>query len=127
MREEVKLNMTAEEQNTLESILEDNNMSINYDTQDSEIYSEIEWWSDLGENYVATIWWDGTIQNFVSEFQSYAEDFDPYEHACQWISMDRLERERMKVPSDNKALIIDAEETKDLLMTVVKEMSEKFN
>lgn len=127
MESTIELNMTAEEQNTLESILEDHDMSINYDTQDGEIYSEIEWWSDLDEDYVATIWWDGSAKSFVDAFRTYAEDFEPYEHACQWISMDRLERERMKVPSDNKALIIDAEETKDLLMTVVKELSEKFN
>ena len=122
----IELKMTAEEQNALESLLEDHDMSINYNMQDSEIYSDIEWWSDLNENHIATIWWDGSAKSFVDAFRTYAEDFEPYEHACQWITMDRAERERMSVPSDNKALIADAEETKELLMTVAKELSEKF-
>ena len=126
MKTAIELKMTAEEQKDLETILEDHDMSINYNTQDGEVYSEIEWWSDLDEDCIATIWWDGSAKSFVSEFQSYADDFDPYDHACQWITMDHAERERMKVPSDNKALIVDAEETKELLMTVAKELSEKF-
>ena len=127
MKTAIELKMTAEEQKELETILDENSILYSVYEQRNGVFCEIEFWSGLGEDIVYSFEWDRTIKGFVDEFRTYARDFEPYEHACMWISMSESERERMGVPSENKWLIEDAEEIKQTLETVDKELNEKFN
>ncbi len=42
---------------------------------------EVEFYSDAGEDFVFTLSTDGTAEGFAKELRSYADDFEPDEHA----------------------------------------------
>ena len=60
-------------------------------------------------------------EDFIRQFESYAEDFDAEEHAEMWIEG----RGKNGVPDSIKDLLEDAEWQKEMLLEVAKELSGK--
>ena len=87
--------------------------------QGGEYYAEIEFASNLGEDVIEDIWFNGTNIDFIVKFGDHAYNFDPDEHAEPYIEM----RGRNGVPNSVRALIRDAEEIGELL----DEVSDKLN
>ena len=72
---------------------------------DSEYLAELEWFSDAGEDFIVTFWYDGTDKGLVDGFCKYAIDFDADEHAESWVNS----RGKNGVPFSIRALIEDAD------------------
>ena len=97
------------------NILEDNDIELlGVYAQDDEYVTELEMYSDEGEDVVFTFFFDGSDESFVREFRSYAEDFDPDEHASEWVES----RGIGGCPSSIRALVEDAEGIKETLYAV---------
>lgn len=79
--------------------------------QDGNFYCELEFYSPAGEDFIFTVWFDGTPEDFVEQFAAYEEDFDPDEHAAGWIEG----RGTNGIPNSIAALIKDAENIKEIL------------
>lgn len=93
-----------------------------------EVCENLGWWlniydtdieigqsSPLGEDFFFTV----SKDNFANDIITYAEDFDPDEHAEMWIE----NRGKRGVPSSIRDLIDDAEDIKKMLT----ELSEQIN
>lgn len=80
---------------------------------------ELEMFSPKGEGVIITIWYDGTEENFIKAFNTYANEFDAEEHAETWIKC----REKNGIPSSIKDLLEDAEWIKNTLMDVAEELN----
>lgn len=89
---------------TLENELADINIS-SVNMQDGQFYAEMEFYSNAGEDFVFTIWFDGTWSDFVNSFREYAKNFDPDEHVELWIPG----RGTNGIPSSIRDLINDAD------------------
>ena len=87
--------------------------------KNGQYVAELEWYSPAGEDFIVTLWFDGTSADFVREFADYAEDFDPEEHAAMWIEN---KNSVSGVPSIRE-LIDDADEIKETLMRVAAELA----
>ena len=98
--------------NQIETILEANEIRIIGDLQDR--YVELEFFSPLGEDFILSIDFDGTPKDFVKQFRSYYEDYNPDDHAAGWIA----QRGKNGTPPGVRALIDDAEAIDDLLYKV---------
>ena len=96
------------------------NEGINFDEgfQNGELYVEMNFGSDLGEDFVFSVWSDGTNKDFVEKFGEYATDFDPDEHVEMWLPS----RGKNGVPSSIRALLNDADSIKERL----EELAEKL-
>lgn len=79
--------------------------------QGEDMIAELEWYSDAGEDVIVDIWHKGDRRSFIDAFTTYAEDFDPDEHAEMWIS----HRGEGGCPSSIRALIEDADGIKSHL------------
>ena len=117
---------TEEDRKALRNILDRHDMTIYTSKQDNELVSEIEFYSDLGEDFIMTFFWDGTAKGFTDGVQSYSEDFDPYEHACMYIGMGYSERKRLKVPDSNESLMKDALNIKKKLRRFARDLNKHF-
>lgn len=80
---------------------------------------ELETYSPEGEDVIISLIYDGTKEDFIRQFESYAEDFDAEEHAEMWIES----RGKNGVPDSIKDLLEDAEWQKEMLLEVAKELS----
>ena len=80
---------------------------------------ELETYSPEGEDVIIPLIYDGTEEDFIKQFESYAEDFDAEEHAEMWIEG----RGKNGVPDSIKDLLEDAEWQKEMLLEVAKELS----
>ena len=88
--------------------------------QNGEYITEMEFYSDAGEDFVFDVWHDRSTKSFVDAFEVYANDFDPDEHAEMWIEA----RNRVSgVPSSIRSLIDDADDIKDTLENVATELN----
>lgn len=67
--------------------------------------AEVSKYSPAGEDFVATIWYDGTDDGFINSFVDYAESFDAEEHAAMWIDG----RGKNGVPDSIREILDDAE------------------
>lgn len=102
-------------------ILENNDIrELSTNEQDGELVSELEYYSDAGEDVIIDIWHDGTKKSFIESFEKYAEDFDPDEHAEMWVS----HRGEGGCPSSIRELIEDADSIKEHLETTAKALRE---
>ena len=117
---------TEEDRKALRNILDRHDMTIHTSKQDNELVSEIEFYSDLGEDFIMTFFWDGTAKGFTDGVQSYSEDFDPYEHACMYVGMSYSERKRLKVPDSNESLMKDALHIKKKLRRFARDLNKHF-
>lgn len=80
---------------------------------------ELETYSPEGEDVIVSLTYDGTEEDFIRQFRSYAEGFDAEEHAEMWIEG----RGKNGVPDSIKDLLEDAEWQKEMLLEVAKELS----
>ena len=79
--------------------------------QNGRYYAEMEFYSDAGEDFVFTVWFDGTWSDFVDNFRQYTIDFDPDEHAEMWVNS----RGKNGVPDSIRTLIDDADSIQEYL------------
>lgn len=87
--------------------------------QDGEFFVELETYSPAGEDFIATIWYDGTSKDFINAFYEYAIGFDPDEHAEFWVES----RGKNGVPESIRELIEDADAINDILMKTAAELA----
>ena len=80
---------------------------------------ELETYSPEGEDVIISLIYDGTEEDFIRQFERYADDFDAEEHAEIYINM----RGKNGVPDSIKDLLEDAEWQKEMLLKVAKELS----
>lgn len=118
--------LNDDEKNRLMEVLDKHEMTMYTSQQGKELVSEIEFYSDLGEDFIMSIFWDGTQKGFAEAIASYSEGFDPYEHACVYIGMSRNDRERMQVPDSNAALMKDALKIKKKIQAFSKELNRQY-
>lgn len=122
-----KENWTEKERKTLRNLLDSHNMKIYTSKQDNELVSEIEFCSDLGEDFVMTVFWDGTAKGFTNSIKQFNETFDPYEHAAQYISMNYCQRTKLQIPNNNEALMKDALHIKKEIQKFAQDLNKHFN
>ena len=77
---------------------------------------ELETYSPEGEDVIISLIYDGTEEDFIRQFERYAEDFDAEEHAETYINM----RGKNGIPESIKDLLEDAEWQKEMLLEVAK-------
>ena len=96
--------------------LENNDFRIcSIEKQNGKYVAELEWYSPAGEDFIVTLWFDGTSADFVREFADYADDFDPETHA--------VEQYGMRGAPGIRDLLDDADEIKNTLMRVAAELA----
>ena len=104
-------------------ILENNGFSINeVRIQDGVYYVEINQYTPEGEDWLETIWFNGTKEGFVKSFQKHARDFDPEDAAEVWIPL----RGKNGVPHSIKDLLKDAEWKKKTLLNTARQLNNKI-
>ena len=87
-------------------VLEDKDIRhISTEDQRGELVTELEWYSDAGEDFIIVLWHKGNKKSFVDAFTEYAEDFDPDEHVEMWAN----HRGEGGCPSSIRTLIDDAD------------------
>ncbi len=79
---------------------------------------ELETYSQEGEDVIVSFIYDGTEEDFIKQFKSYAEEFDAEEHAEMWIES----RGKNGVPNSIKDLLEDAEWIKSTLEKVADDL-----
>ena len=80
---------------------------------------ELETYSPEGEDVIISLIYDGTEEDFIRQFERYAEDFDAEEHAETYIDM----RGKNGVPESIRDLLEDAEWQKEMLLEVAKDLN----
>lgn len=88
------------------------------DEQGEEFYCELEFYSPAGEDFIFTVWFDGTPEDFAEQFAANAEEFDPDEHAAEWVGG----RGTRGIPANVRELIDDAEAIKEILMETAERL-----
>ena len=81
---------------------------------------DLETYSPEGEDVIVSLIYDGTEEDFIREFISYANNFDADEHAEMWVNS----RGKNGVPDNIRDLLEDAEWIKDTLMEIADELKE---
>lgn len=111
--------------NKVVDILEGRDISYTIYEQDGKYYVETEFLSDLGEDVVDDIWLDLGEQDinkaFIKAYRKFAEEYDPDEHASQYIKI----RGKYGVPDDVYLLIQDAKDIGQFYKTVADELEGK--
>ena len=79
---------------------------------------ELETYSPEGEDVIIPLIYDGTEEDFIRQFERYAEGFDAEEHAEMWIEG----RGKNGVPDSIKDLLEDAEWIKSILEEVADDL-----
>ena len=80
---------------------------------------ELETYSPEGEDVIISLIYDGTEEDFIRQFERYAEDFDAEEHAEMWVNS----RGNNGVPNSIRDLLDDAEWIKNTLMEIAEELN----
>lgn len=82
------------------------------DQSDGYFVTELEFYSNLGEDVIVSIFHNNTTDDFVSNLESYYNNFDPEEHAAMWYAAkDKVPG----VPHSLRALLEDADGIKKVL------------
>ena len=104
----------------IKDFFEEENIYISEDVYDGKHHADLEFYSELGEDFVFSICSDGTKKNFVEKFCEYASDFDPDEHAEEWVK----NRDSVSgVPHSIRELINDADDIKERLEDLAKKLA----
>ena len=111
---------------SLQNLLNRHNMTMYTSKQDDEFVSEVEFYSDLGEDFIMTVFWDGTTDGFINSVNRFSEEFDPYEHAAQYINMNYSQRIQAQVPDDNEELMNDALNIKEEIQKFVQDLNKHY-
>lgn len=92
-------------------------------TEESETEWQLENFSELGEDLLEFIEFDGTIKNFVEKFEEIANSFDVDEHAEVYINM----RGENGVPDCSiRDLVEDAEWIEGMYQETLIKLKEKL-
>lgn len=83
-----------------------------------EYYAELECFTPLGEDWLLTIWFDGTDSGFIESISESYDNFDVDEEASFLIE----NRGKNGVPSSVKALLEDAEWKKKTLEDLANDL-----
>jgi hypothetical protein len=106
-------------------VLEDNGFYVgkpDYSNQHKEYCIEINQYTDLGEDWWMTLWYDGTDEDFIQKFETMVEYFDPDEEAEIYIEM----RGKNGVPDSIRDILNDQEWKLETLRTTFKELKKEF-
>lgn len=85
------------------------------DLYNEQYYRELEFYWDLGENVLISVWYDGTEEGFVKSFRKCADDFDVDEHTIMRAA---------NVDISLRTLLDDAENIKSFLLEVADELQD---
>lgn len=97
----------------IERVLEENEIRIDGDFKEDRSI-DLQFFSPLGEDFWFTIYFDGQPADFIYQFCSYQQGFDPDEHAAMWIA----NRGKHGTPSSVRDLIDDADAIDDRLQEI---------
>lgn len=87
--------------------------------QDGEYYADLEKYSPNGEDFIATIWFNGLPADFIEKVAEYADDYDADDHV-----LDLIEGcSRGCLPGSLRDLIDDAEAIGEMLHDLADELS----
>ena len=106
-------------------VLEDNGFTVGkpeYSDHHKEYCIEINQYTDLGEDWWLTLWYDGTDEDFIQKFETVVEYFDPDEEAEIYIDM----RGKNGVPDSIRDILDDQVWKLNTLKTTLKELTEEF-
>lgn len=106
-------------------VLEDNGFTVGkpeYSDHHKEYCIEINQYTDLGEDWWLTLWYDGTDEDFIQKFETVVEYFDPDEEAEIFIEM----RGKNGVPDSIRDILDDQVWKLNTLKTTLKELNEEF-
>ena len=106
-------------------VLEDNGFTVGkpeYSDHHKEYCIEINQYTDLGEDWWLTLWYDGTDEDFIQKFETVVEYFDPDEEAEIYIDM----RGKNGVPDSIRDILDDQVWKLNTLKTTLKELNEEF-
>lgn len=98
-------------------VLEDNEFygyDNEFNKEDSGYYVEIGVYSPEDEDVLVSFYYDGTEEDFVKQFNEYAENFDVDEHVEMYVQI----RGQNGVPESISALVEDAKWIKNTLTEV---------
>lgn len=103
-------------------LLENNGFSVNDVEQNGEsgYYVELNQSTPEGEDWWVTITYDGTDEDFIREFKTYADYFDVDEEVEIWVDS----RGKNGVPSSIRALVEDAEWKEETLKNTADDLDE---
>lgn len=107
---------------TIQSLIGDWNLISGPEAQGDQFYCEIENWSPLGEDLVETVWFDGSLDNFVYGLFELYNNFDPDEHAALYVNS----RGKNGVPESVIDLAKDALDIEEMLEALWEEAKEKI-
>lgn len=106
-------------------VLEDNGFTVGkpeYSDHHKGYCIEINQYTDLGEDWWITLWYDGTDEDFIQKFETVVEYFDPDEEAEVYIDM----RGKNGVPDSIRDILDDQVWKLNTLKTTLKELKEEF-
>lgn len=92
----------------------------NVEKHGNYFYVEFGQYTPCGEDWWETIWFDGTISNFIKAVINRYNNFDVDEEAEMWIER----RGRNGVPSSIRALVEDAEWKESMLEQLADALEE---
>lgn len=99
--------------NTIIDLLEKNDFSVGeIEEQNGDFYVEVSFFSPAGEDFNATIWFDGSSEGFLDKFAEYARDFDVDEHIMLYAN----HLGENGVPATIEELLDDAKAIKSMLI-----------
>ena len=85
-----------------------------------DYYTELETYSPLGEDFIFTVWHNGTSKGFINAFGRESFNFDVDEHIEILIPY----RGKNGVPGSIRALVEDAEDIQAILSQTARDLWE---
>lgn len=103
------------------NILENENITIHGTyKQDKEYYTELGFYSDLGEDVIITVFHKNNDKSFIKSLEEWYEDFDPEEHANEWYN---ARNKVAGVPQSLRALLDDADGIDKKIKNIITQLN----
>ena len=93
-----------------------------YSNHHREYCIEINQYTNLGEDWWITLWYDGSDEDFIDQFETMVDNFDPDEEAEIFIDM----RGKNGVPDSIRDILDDQVWKLETLKTTLAELHEEF-
>ena len=93
-----------------------------YSNHHREYCIEINQYTNLGEDWWITLWYDGSDEDFIDHFEAMVDNFDPDEEAEIFIDM----RGKNGVPDSIRDILDDQVWKLETLQTTLEELNEEF-
>lgn len=106
-------------------VLENNGFTVGkpeYSNHHKEYCVEINQYTDLGEDWWMSLWYDGSDEDFIQKFETMVDYFDPDEEAEIFIEM----RGKNGVPDSIRDILDDQVWKLETLRTTLKELQKEF-